>query len=98
MTMTKKSQPRPLRKSLRAGAHIRERGILVSLGFAAAATAFFALICPAVLVVIVMAYARFVIHKSVEIEWGVLGMLQDPLGAVACGVVFVALFVWRIRR
>jgi len=25
-------------------------------------------------------------------------MLEDPLGAVACGVVFVALFVWRIRR
>jgi hypothetical protein len=46
----------------------------------------------------VMAYASFVIHRSVEIEWGVLGMLDDPLGAVACGVVFIALFVWRLRR
>ena len=76
----------------------RERRIFVSFGFAVAVTAVFALICPAVLVLIVMAYASFVIHRSVEIEWGVLGMLEDPLGAVACGVVLVTLFVWRIRR
>jgi len=50
------------------------------------------------LVSIVSLYARFVIHKSVEIDWGVLGMLQDPLGLVACGVVFVTVFVWGLRR
>jgi hypothetical protein len=87
-----------MRRSLNLAHNSRERRIFVSFGFAAAVTAVFALICPAVLVLIVMAYASFVIHRSVEIEWGVLGMLQDPLGAVACGVVFVALFVWRIRR
>lgn len=87
-----------MRRSLNPGHTSCERRIFVSFGFAAAVTAVFALICPTVLVLIVMAYASFVIHKSVEIEWGVLGMLEDPLGAVACGVVFVALFVWRIRR
>jgi hypothetical protein len=74
------------------------RRVVVSFAYAIAVTALFALICPAVLVVILMAYARFVIYKSVEIEWGVLGMFQDPLGAVACGVVFVTVFVWRVRR
>jgi hypothetical protein len=87
-----------MRRSLRSAGNIVERRVLFSFGYAAAATALFALICPAVLVVIVMAYARFVIHKSVEIEWGLLGMFEDPLGAVACGVVFVTLLVWRIRR
>jgi hypothetical protein len=87
-----------MRRSLRSAGNIVERRVLLSFGYAAAATALFALICPAVLVVIVMAYARFVIHKSVEIEWGLLGMFEDPLGAVACGVVFVTLLVWRIRR
>jgi uncharacterized BrkB/YihY/UPF0761 family membrane protein len=87
-----------MRRSLTSAHNNRERRIFVSFGFAAAVTAVFALICPAVLVLIVMAYASFVVHRSVEIEWGVLGMLEDPLGAVACGVVFVALFVWRIRR
>ncbi|HLX83404.1 MAG TPA: hypothetical protein VKR59_05880 [Terriglobales bacterium] len=87
-----------MRRSLSSADNNHERRIFVSFGFALAVTAVFALICPAVLVLIVMAYARFVIHRSVEIEWGVLGMLEDPLGAVACGVVFIALFVWRIRR
>jgi len=74
------------------------RRVLLSLVYAIAATALFALICPAVLALIVIAYARFVIYKSVEIEWGVLGMFEDPLAAVACGVVFVTVFVWRVRR
>jgi hypothetical protein len=74
------------------------RRVLVSFLFAAAVTVIFTLICPAILVAIVSVYAGFVIHKSVEIEWGVLGMLQDPLGLVACGVVFVTVFVWRLRR
>jgi hypothetical protein len=98
MAMTKKSQRSTLRRILRSSDNIRGSRVLVSFSFAVSVTAVFALICPAVLVVIVMAYAGFVVHKSVEIEWGVLGMLEDPLGAVACGVVFVALFVWRIRR
>jgi hypothetical protein len=74
------------------------RRLLVSFLYATTVTAIFTLICPAILVAIVAAYARFVIHKSVEIEWGILGMLQDPLGLVACGVVFVTVFVLRLRR
>jgi hypothetical protein len=76
----------------------RTRRVLVSFLYATTVTAIFTLICPTILVAIVIVYARFVIHKSVEIEWGVLGMLQDPLGLVACGVVFVTVFVWRLRR
>ncbi len=63
------------------------RRVLISFVYAIVVVALFALICPAVLVVIVIAYARFVIYRSVEIEWGVLGMFEDPPGAVACGVV-----------
>jgi predicted acyltransferase len=75
----------------------RGRRALVSFAYAMAVTALFALICPALLVVILIVYARFAIHKSVEIEWGFLGMLQDPLGVVACGVVFVTVFVLKVR-
>jgi len=75
-----------------------KRRVLVSFAYAIAVTALFALIGPAVLVAGVIAYARFVIHKSVDIEWHVLGILDDPLGWVACGVVFVSVFVWRLRR
>ena len=70
-----------MRRSLSSAHNNRERRIFVSFGFAVAVTAVFALICPAVLVLIVMAYASFVIHRSVEKEWGALGMLEDPLGA-----------------
>jgi hypothetical protein len=87
-----------MRKSLKSVDKRYGRRVLVSFVYAIAVTALFALICSAVLVVIVIAYARFVIYKSVEIEWGVLGMFEDPLGAVACGVVFVTVFVWRVRR
>lgn len=76
----------------------RTRRVLFSFLYATTVTAIFTLICPAILVAIVIVYARFVIHKSVDIEWGALGMLQDPLGLVACGVVFVTVFVWRLRR
>jgi hypothetical protein len=87
-----------MRKSLKFVDKRYGRRVLVSFVYAIAVTALFALICPAVLVVIVIAYAQLVIYKSVEIEWGVLGMFEDPLGAVACGVVFVTVFVWRVRR
>jgi hypothetical protein len=76
----------------------RTQRVLLSFLYATTVTAIFALVCPAILVAIVAVYARFVIHKSVEIEWGVLGMLQDPLALVACVVVFVAVFVLRLRR
>jgi hypothetical protein len=75
-----------------------KRRVLISFIQATAVTALFALICPAVIAAIVMAYARFIISKSVEIEWNMLGMLGDPLGLVACGAVFVGVLVWRIRR
>jgi hypothetical protein len=87
-----------MRKSPKSNDKRYGRRVLVSFVYAIAVTALFALICPAALVVILIAYARLVIHKSVEIEWGVLGMFEDPLGAVACGVVFVTLFVWKICR
>ena len=76
----------------------RTRRVLSSFLYAATVTAIFTLICPAILVAVVIVYARFVIHKSVEVEWGALGMLQDPLGLVACGVVLMTVFVWRLRR
>ncbi|MGA9979826.1 MAG: hypothetical protein WBQ08_14480 [Candidatus Sulfotelmatobacter sp.] len=87
-----------MRKRLKSVDKRYGRHVLISFVYAIAVTALFALICPAVLVVIVIAYARFVIYKSVAIEWGVLGMFEDPLGAVACGVVFITVFVWRVRR
>ncbi len=75
-----------------------KRRVLVSFVYATAVTALFALIFPPIFVVGLIAYARFVIHKSVDIEWHVLGIFDDPLGWVACGVVFVSAFVWRLRR
>jgi hypothetical protein len=87
-----------MRNDLKSVYKTRKERVLVSFAYAVAVTALFALIGPAVLVAGVIAYARFVIHKSVEIEWHVLGILDDPLGWVACGVVFVSVFVWKLRR
>ena len=74
------------------------RNLLSVLMQAAGATALFSLIFPAVIVVSVMAYARFILHKSVELEWNMLGVFDDPLGLAACGVFFLTVFAWRIRR
>jgi hypothetical protein len=46
----------------------RTRRVLFSFLYATAVTAIFTLICPAILVAIVIVYARFVIDKSVDIE------------------------------
>jgi hypothetical protein len=44
-----------------------------------------------------MAYARFVRSSSVDIEWSVFGMLGDPLAVLACGVVWVFVFTWKLH-
>ena len=87
-----------MRKSRKSVDKSRERSVLISLIQATTVTALFALICPAVVVISVMAYARFIRLSSVEIEWNILGMLGDPLGLLACCAVFLVVFVWRMRR
>ena len=86
-----------MRRGRRSADKRHKRGVLIPLIHATAVTAVFALICPVVVVAVLMVYARL-IHKSVDIEWNILGMLGDPLGLLACGAVFLSVFAWRVRR
>jgi hypothetical protein len=72
--------------------------IFISAIYATAATILFAFMCPAVVVAAVLAYGRFIRSSSVDIEWNVFGMLADPWGLLASGVVWVAAFAWKFHR
>jgi hypothetical protein len=72
--------------------------VFVSSVYATAATILFAFLCPAVVVAAVIAYGRFIRLSSVDIEWNVFGMLADPWGLFASGVVWVATFAWKFYR
>ena len=85
-----------MRRGRRSADKRHKRGVLIPLIHATAVTAVFALICP-VVVAVLMVYARL-IHKSVDIEWNILGSAWRPLGLLACGAVFLSVFAWRVRR
>ena len=93
----RQSKSNAMSKKSRNNEKGRRKRILFSSVYATTVTVFFALICPAIVVASVMAYARFVRSSSVDIEWRVFGMLGDPLAVLACGVVWVFVFTWKLH-